>query len=249
MSRPTARPHAHLVRRIPTVDRSGSATLRPLDGSVRAGVAAIVAAGAVLALPCIGLAQSSVGSPGRDAASRLSIELANDSEAERRTAAALRRVVAEHDVGRWIFTDRVVVDETAIPHSHPVLTVHTRHLGNDDALLATFLHEQFHWLEDLDAARFRGAMDAFREIWPEVPSADEGGARDAESTWRHLVVCDLELQAMSRLIGAERARALLREKGYYAWIYARVLDDPRVREVTERHGMLVTRPLGDGTGG
>jgi len=31
--------------------------------------------------------------------------------------------------------------------------------------------------------------------------------------------------------------------------HAGVLDDPRVREVTERHGMLVTRPLGDGAGG
>lgn len=249
MPRPPARPPTRSIRRTPPVDRSGSATLRPLHRSVRADVAAIVAAGAVLALPCVGLAQSPGGSPDRDAASRLSIELANDSEAEQRTAAALRRVVAEQDVGRWIFTDRVIVDENAIPHSHPVLTVHTRHLGNDDALLATFLHEQFHWLEDLEAERFRGAMDAFREIWPEVPTADEGGARDAESTWRHLVVCDLELQAMSRLIGAERARALLGEKGYYAWIYARVLDDPRVREVTGRHGMLVTRPLGDGAGG
>lgn len=209
----------------------------------------VAVASAVMAHPGSGFAQNATPPPEGDAASRLSIELANDSEGERRTAAALRRLVAEHDVDRWIFTERVLVDETAIPHSHPVLTVHTRNLGNDEALLSTFLHEQFHWLEDLDAARFQGAMDAFREIWPDVPGPDDGGARDAESTWRHLVVCDLELQAMARLIGADRARALLGAKSYYEWVYARVLDDPRVREVMERHGMVVTRPLGSGTGG
>lgn len=209
----------------------------------------VAAASAVIAHPGSGRAQNATPRPDGDAGSRLTIELAHDSEAERQTAAALRRLVSEHDVERWILTERVIVDETAIPHSHPVLTVHTRHLGDDDALLATFLHEQFHWLEDLDAERFRGAMADMREIWPEVPSADEGGARDAESTWRHLVVCDLELQAMTRLIGADRARALLGAKSYYEWVYARVLDDPRVRQVTERRGMVVTRLPGGGTGG
>jgi len=216
----------------PRPSRTGTRTMTAL---------LVAAASAAIALPGRGLAQ--------DATPRLSIELANDSEAERRTAAALRRLVAEHDVDRWIFTERVLVDETAIPHSHPVLTVHTRHLGNDDALLATFLHEQFHWLEDLDPTRFRGAMDAFRDLWPEVPGLDDGGARDAESTWRHLVVCDLELQAMARLIGADRARALLGAKSYYEWVYARVLDDPRVREIMERHGMVVTRLSADGGSG
>lgn len=48
---------------------------------------------------------------------------------------------------RWIRTRDVVVEEKAIPHSHPVLTLNTQYLKNDNALLATFIHEQFHWLE------------------------------------------------------------------------------------------------------
>lgn len=35
----------------------------------------------------------------------------------------------------------------AIPYSHPVLTLHTRHLKDDLALLSTFVHEEYHWYE------------------------------------------------------------------------------------------------------
>lgn len=177
---------------------------------------------------------------------RLQIELANGSEAERETAAALRRLVDEYDVGRWIFTERILIDEDQIPHSHPVLTIHTRHLGDDANLLSTFLHEQFHWLEDMVAEDFEGAMAAFEEIWPDPPVGSPEGARDRESDYRHLVVCDLEFQAMVELIGEPAARRLLAGITHYTWIYTRVLEDPRVREVTERFRMTVDRDFKGG---
>jgi hypothetical protein len=184
----------------------------------------------------IGLAMAPGGCAGQD----LDIGTARGSEGERATRDALLRLVEERDVSAWLFTKDVVVDETAIPHSHPVLTVHTRHLGDDDMLVATLVHEQFHWLEDgpTDSA-FRAAMEAFAALYPEAPGPDGGGARDVESTYRHLVVCDLELQAMTRLIGEEAARALLRRNTHYTWIYDRVLSDPRVREVNARHGFVL----------
>ena len=52
----------------------------------------------------------------------------------------------------------------------------------------------------------------------------------------HLIVCDLELQAMTQLIGEERARTLLAGTSFYQWIYGKVLNDPRVREVTREWG-------------
>ena len=92
------------------------------------------------------------------ASGQIEIELAHGSQAEEATRDALLRLVGEHDVSAWLYTHRVIIDQTAIPHSHPVLTLHTRHLGEDEHLLSTFVHEQFHWLEEGETlGRFRAA--------------------------------------------------------------------------------------------
>lgn len=172
-------------------------------------------------------------------APQLTVSLAHDSEAERELRDQLLRAVERHDLSEWIVTTEILVDETQIPHSHPVLTVHTRHLGDEDALLSTFLHEQLHWwvLERSEALdRARAAM---RELYPDVPSAEEGGARDERSTYLHLVVCDLELQATAKLLGEERAREIQRAWTHYEWVYERVLEDPRIREIMRREGLIL----------
>lgn len=170
----------------------------------------------------------------------LRIELEHGSEAERSTAQAVRALVAEYDVRPWILTRDILIDETSIPHSHPVLTIHTRHVDDGPHLLATFVHEQLHWLEEGPwLSDFRTAMAAYEELFPDVPSSDQGGARDRTSTYRHLLVCDMEYQAMTTLVGNARARETLARITHYEWIYDRVLNDPRVREVAVRHGFDV----------
>lgn len=171
----------------------------------------------------------------------LEITLAHGSVAEQEIADQLRRLVREYDVAGWIMTARVHVDERSIPHSHPVLTVHTRHRGDDHGLLATFLHEQFHWLEEGNPA-FRAAMDELARLYPDAPDRGPEGARDRESTYRHLVVNDLEFQAMTLLVGEARAREVLGANRHYTWIYDRVLNDPRVREITTRHALRLEPP-------
>ena len=107
-------------------------------------------------------------------------------------------------------------------------------------LVSTFIHEQFHWLEDGEApVAFRAAMADFEHMYPDAPTREGGGARDVESTYRHLIVCDLEFQGMTRLIGEARARLLLARITHYEWIYERVLTDEGVREVNERHGFVL----------
>jgi hypothetical protein len=153
----------------------------------------------------------------------------------------LRALTGAYDLEPWILTRDVLIDERSIPHSHPVLTLHTRHVGDEPMLLATFLHEQLHWLEaDPWMDSWRGAMADLQGIFPEVPAASGGGARDDESTYRHLLVCDLEYQALTSLLGPERARDTLARVTHYEWIYERVLNDPRVREVALRHGFDVS---------
>jgi hypothetical protein len=41
----------------------------------------------------------------------------------------LERLLKQYDLSKWIFTRKVIIDQGEIPHSHPVLTLHTRHLG------------------------------------------------------------------------------------------------------------------------
>lgn len=176
------------------------------------------------------------------AAGDIDIDLAHGSEAEALMARELRALIRKYDLEPWMLTRRVVIDERAIPHSHPVLTLHTRHIGDESMLLATFLHEQLHWLEtDPWTAGWSSTMEELQRLFPEVPPSSAGGASDDESTYRHLLVCDLEYQALAALLGREPARQTLARVTHYEWIYERVLDDPRIREVSLRHGFDVAR--------
>lgn len=169
----------------------------------------------------------------------LDIRTAHDSEAERATAEQVRVLPAKYDLRDWIRTREILIDQDELPHSHPVLTLHTRHRDDEPHLLSTFLHEQFHWwvLERTDA--LDAARDDLREIFPEVPAREDGGASSTESTYLHLVVCHLEYQAAALLFGEVRAREIVQWYNHYTWIYDRVTDDPRVAEVMERHGLLL----------
>jgi len=165
------------------------------------------------------------------------IELASGTPAEIEARDQLLRLLAEHDVERWIVTRRVLIEERVIPHSHPVLTMST---GNADLYqLSTFLHEQFHWWVNERAEARDAAKADFAELFPEAPGREGQGARNRESTWLHLIVSDLEYQAMTELYGEEVARELMAGITHYEWIYDKVLNDPRVREINRKHGLIV----------
>src|SRR4030095_16195983 len=76
---------------------------------------------------------------------RIEISLKNNSREESQTRDQLQRLLKTYDLSKWTFTKSILIDEKAIPHSHPILTLHTRHLKDDDLLLSTFVHEQLHW--------------------------------------------------------------------------------------------------------
>jgi hypothetical protein len=169
------------------------------------------------------------------------IGLAHESEAEAVVASQLRALIRKYELVPWIRTRRILIDEDQIPHSHPVLTIGTGNIDDEPGLLAAFIHEQLHWLEEEPwIADFRATMEEFGKLFPDVPSSAEGGARDDTSTYRHLLVCDMEYQAVSALVGVEAAREVLSGYTHYEWIYDKVLTDPRVREVVLRHGFDVS---------
>jgi hypothetical protein len=111
-----------------------------------------------------GLANSALG-----ASPHLSISLTHGDAKERATQNQLERLLSQYDLTQWIFTTSVVIDEDAIPHSHPILTLHTRHLRDDDLLLSTFIHEQAHWFFDQHHSDAAKALSELRGLYPSIP--------------------------------------------------------------------------------
>lgn len=189
---------------------------------------------ALLASVLLALVPQGISAQAQD----LVVELANDTERERATRERLLALVDSFDVERWTYTRKVRIDEDAIPHSHPVLTLHTRSLGRDLDLLSTYLHEQFHWVVDARPEDEAAAIAELRRLFPEVPTGRPLGARDEHSSYLHLIVCDLEVQAMEALVGREKAVELARSTRHYTWIYEQVVENPEVRRVTTTHGFV-----------
>jgi hypothetical protein len=169
------------------------------------------------------------------AGNTLSIELARSSESEKTARVQLRRLVDQFDVEQWLFTEKVLIDDSQwIPHSHPVLTLNSRYLDDDLSQLSTFLHEQFHWYAGSRQDRIDAAISDLKEMFPEVPSG-RVAARDEYSTYLHLIICDLELAAMQKLVGDAEARRVLGQWQHYTWIYNQVLNNSAVRAINEKH--------------
>jgi hypothetical protein len=158
------------------------------------------------------------------------ITLAKSTPAEQRVKAQLERLLKTYDVSKWIATPSIVIDEkTAIPHSHPVLTLNTRHIKDDELLLSTFVHENMHWFVIREDGKIEAAVKEFRTLFPKVPAGGPEGGRDENSTYVHIAVCYLEYRALRELLGELKAKQVMDfwSTDHYTWIYKTVLERPR----------------------
>lgn len=190
---------------------------------------------AALLLPLAFVAPASAADAG------LSIRLAHDSERERQTQTQLERLLQANDLSRWTATHDIVIDEEAIPHSHPVLTLHTRHLKDDDLLLSTFVHEQTHWFLAAHPAERAAAVRELKRLFPRIPVGYPEGSNDAAGNYDHLLVIYTEYRADQRLMGELRARAVMQfwAGDHYRWLYRELLSDPeKVGAVAKAHGLI-----------
>src|SRR4030095_8928515 len=135
--------------------------------------------------------------------------LKNNSREESQTRDQLQRLVKTYDLSKWIFTRSILIDEKAIPHSHPILTLHTRHLKDDDLLLSTFVHEQLHWFLVQKGKETDEAMKELRALFPKVPVGPPDGAPDEEPPYLHLLVVSLEYGADREVLGELRAKQVM----------------------------------------
>jgi hypothetical protein len=126
----------------------------------------------------------SQAAPARTISFQLEINLKHDDSRERQTKEQLQRLLANYDISNWVFTRKIIIESDVIPHSHPVLTLSTRHLKDDDLLLSTFVHEQLHWYLDEKPKETEEAYKEFKAVFPKVPVRFPEGANDEESTAR-----------------------------------------------------------------
>ena len=172
---------------------------------------------------------------------KIEIALKSSSREESQTRDQLQRLLKTYDLSKWIFTRSILIDEKAIPHSHPILTLHTRHLKDDDLLLSTFLHEQFHWFLVQKDKETQEAIKDLRALFPKVPVGPPDGAGDEESTYLHLLVNYLEYRADRELLGELRARQVMDfwSSDHYRWVYQTVLERTRdISSILFKHKLI-----------
>jgi CubicO group peptidase (beta-lactamase class C family) len=165
----------------------------------------------------------------RTGAPVLHINLVHSDKQEEETKQQLLRLLGAHDVSHYIFTDKVNIASgfRVIPHSHPILTLSTRHQKDDELLLSTFCHEQLHWYLDEKADATKQAVAELRTLFPKLPAGFPEGADTEESSYEHLLVCRMEYQADIEIFGELRARQIMEfwTSDHYTKIYEAVLND------------------------
>lgn len=155
-----------------------------------------------------------------------SIDLSTAQAGAERIIECIKRLREQHNIRQFEYTDHLRVAPNEFPHSHPVLTLNTR-LFNPEEILCEYLHEQMHWYEErIGCARAESPLLAeLKRRYPQAPIGFPEGANDEYSTYLHLLVNWLEIEAASQFISRERAEEIARQKHYYRWMYRTVLAD------------------------
>ncbi len=175
----------------------------------------------------------------------VSISLKKGDSEELATQRQLERLLALYDVSPWVFTNKIVIDSdrSVVPHSHPVLTLSTRHFKDDELLLATFIHENLHWFMEAHPQEVEKAVADLKVMFPKVPVGYPEGAQGERSTYEHLLVGTLEYDAVKPFLGELRARQVIDfwTTDHYTWIYRTILERGRdLRGVLRKHGLNPT---------
>ena len=170
----------------------------------------------------------------------ISIKLAHNAGRERQTSEQLQKVIASYDLSKYTFTREVVIEERAMNHAFPVLTLNVRFADSPDELLSSYVHEQLHWYLREHDAQQKAAIAELRQMYPNAPVGLPEGADSAYSTYGHLVDCYLEIEADRELLGAKRTNEVIKNKPWYTWIYSTILrDEQKISDVVDEHNLRI----------
>ena len=168
----------------------------------------------------------------------------HNTESEKKTIELIKSLNKAHNLTKWQFSEVIHINSKAIPHSHPILTLHTRHNKSQDIdlLLSTYLHENIHWYLDEHQAELTNIITVLKKRYPNVAIGFPEGARDEYSTYLHIVVCFLELDAIRQLLSASRYAKIARfwQQDHYTWIYKFIVEhDNEIAMLIKQHKLLL----------
>ena len=184
---------------------------------------------------------SSCSHPKRTISSDLQITEINPNQWTAMTKQNMLTLVKDYNLEPFLYTKIINIQSKVIPHSHPILTLNTRNAEFPQKILSTWLHEEFHWWEEMNKENAEKAIADFKLMYPVLPQS--GGAKDEYSTYLHLSVCFLEFKALSLYLGEVRAREILKETvevdKIYTWIYTQILEKTsEIEAVVKKNNLL-----------
>ena len=157
-------------------------------------------------------------SPSANRKSAIEIKEIHPSGWTTKTREALEGLLVRYDLSPFLFTKTVRIQSGVVPHSHPVLTLNTFHADDPDAILDEFLHEQMHWFLAEHESQTDTLISELKKTYPVLPRGRSEVARSEESTYLHLIVGWLELQAVRHYLGSQKAEEILGSSDHYKWI-------------------------------
>ncbi|MFZ4715785.1 MAG: hypothetical protein ACOYL6_18830 [Bacteriovoracaceae bacterium] len=172
------------------------------------------------------LLSCSIPYPKRSTGSALEITEINPNQRTALTKHNMLNLIKDYNLEPFLYTKIINIQSRVIPHSHPILTLNTRTAEFPEKILSSWLHEEFHWWEEMNQVNSKKAIADFKMMYPVLPQT--GGAKDEYSTYLHLSVCFLEFKALSHFLGEKSAREILKETAevdhIYTWIYTQILE-------------------------
>ncbi len=167
----------------------------------------------------------------------------NNTADEMRTIELLKKLTKQYDLSKYLFTKKIVIDTDVIPHSHPELTLNTRHNLDEDLLLSTFIHEQLHWFVMSKEKTTRDSvLHQLQRIFPDPRLKYPFGSEDAYNTYMHIVICYLEIITMRKLVGELKAYQVLQflMNDHYTWVYQHIHNRGfSIFRILKANGLLV----------
>src|SRR4051812_42484273 len=130
----------------------------------------------------------------------INVDLTRAQQGAERVRGMLADLRERFDLAPFEYCRQIRIAPTEIPYSHPQITLNSW-VEDDLGLLSMYLHEQMHWYvtwySHAHGAQWRALFEQLRRRYPDPPPAGAGGAHDAFSTFLHLIVNWLEIDAVS----------------------------------------------------
>lgn len=179
--------------------------------------------------------------PKPDSSDPWSISMKSNSTTEQASKAHLEKIINQYDLDKYIYTKTVMVEDSTIPHSHPVLTINTADT-TDENLISTFMHEQMHWFILSRSDDTKTVVELLKMEFPGAPVQLPDGSGDVQSTYEHLIVCYYEYQALKELTGKEKADKVINslKDRLYKWIYKTMLEhEEKIRHILKDNDLIL----------